>query len=87
MKLLNWCKKHRNNPVQLMIASIIISNTCAPPQLCIVTPNHNTIAMTLMAIITIYEATIHSSSGAWVLLIIILAIVSRTDTDGDHNYL
>ena len=30
MKLLNWCKKHRNKPAQLTIASIIIGNTHAP---------------------------------------------------------
>ena len=75
MKLLNRCKKHRNKPVQLTIASIIISYTHAPLQLCIVTPNYITIAMTVMVIITICGTTIQSCSGAWVWLIIILAIV------------
>ena len=49
---------------------VIISNTHAPLQLCIVTTNHITIAMKLTVIITIYEATIQSCIvvHAWVLL-------------------
>ena len=47
------CKKHRNKPVQLTIASIIISHTHAPLKLCIVALNCITIAMTVMVIITI----------------------------------
>ena len=78
MKLLNWCKKYRNKLVQLTIASIIISHTHAPLRLCIVATNCIAIAMTLMVIITICGATIQSWSGAWVWLIIILAIVSCT---------
>ena len=59
--------------------SPIISNTHAPLlQLCIVTPNHIMIAMPLMVTITLYGATIQGCSGAWVLLITILAIVSCT---------
>ena len=42
---------------------------------CIVAPNYITIAMTLMVIITICGVTIQSCGGAWVWLIIILAIV------------
>ena len=44
MKLLNRRKKHKNKPVQLAIASIIISHSHASLQLCIVTPkivNHH----------------------------------------------
>ena len=51
MELLNWCKKHRNKPIQLTIASIIISHTHAPLQLCIVTPNCITIVIVITTIL------------------------------------
>ena len=80
MKLLNWYKKHKNKPVQLTIASIIISHTHAPLQLCIVAPQIViiTISVIAIAIVMQFVATIQSRSGAWVWLIIILAIVNCT---------
>ena len=78
MKLLNWYKKHKNKPVQLTIASIIISHTHAPLQLCIVAPQIVIITISVIAIAMQFVATIQSRSGAWVWLIIILAIVNCT---------
>ena len=57
-KLLNWCKKHRNKSVQLTIASIIISHTHAPLQLCIVAPQIVVITISLIAIVMQFVATI-----------------------------
>ena len=68
MKLLTWCKKQRNKPVQLTTAGIIISSIHEPLQLSIANLNHVRIAMTLSVIITIGGATIQNCSGAWVLL-------------------
>ena len=76
--MLNRCKKHRSKPVQLTIASIIIRHTHAPLQLCIVAPQIVMITISVIAIVMQFGATIQSCSGAWVWVIIILAIISCT---------
>ena len=77
MKLPNRCKKHRDKPVQLMKASIIIIRTHASLQLCVVAPNH--IAITCNGTDGDHNYLYSDNteiSGAQVWLIIILVMYS-----------
>ena len=76
MKFLNSCEEHRDKSVKLTITSIIVSNTHAPLQLYGFFSNHITVICNDTDDDHNYGVTIQSCSGACMLVMLILFMVS-----------